>query len=228
MNNNRLYNLAQPNGNNQPATKIYTDTNFLPLNGNSAMAGPLNMFNNKINHLANPIASGDAINKSWTESNFLKLSGGTMSGALAMGNNNWPCTSNSKWKCSGLKFSFNGRVLYNIDQVGVGSIVEAITLQTANSKYLWITGRKAMRDLNIGNNKITNLPDPQSDKDGVNLKTLNTHIIKPSDHTNRFAYLMDPQNGLLQWTDLLIDSIAFNSIGDVETTSGNYHTYNNI
>ena len=102
MNNNRLYNLAQPNGNNQPATKIYTDTNFLPLNGNSAMAGPLNMFNNKINHLANPIASGDAINKSWTESNFLKLSGGTMSGALAMGNNNWPCTSNSKWKCSGL------------------------------------------------------------------------------------------------------------------------------
>ena len=29
MNNNRIYNLAQPNGNNQPATKIYTDTNFL-------------------------------------------------------------------------------------------------------------------------------------------------------------------------------------------------------
>ena len=100
----------------------------------------------------------------------------------------------SGFKDHNLNFSFNGRVLYNIDQVGVGSIVEAITLQTANSKYLWITGRKAMtRDLNRGNNKITNLPVPQSDKDGVNLKTLNTHIIKPSDHTNRFAYLMDRQ-----------------------------------
>ena len=36
---------------------------------------------------------------------------------------------------------------------------------------------------------------------------------------------MDPTNGLLQWTDLLTDSIALNSIGDLETT-GNSHTYN--
>ena len=32
--------------------------------------------------------------------------------------------------------------------------------------------------------------------------------MKPSDHTNRFAYLMDPTNGLLQWTDLLTNNIA--------------------
>ena len=37
---------------------------------------------------------------------------------------------------------------------------------------------------------------------------------------------MDPTNGLSQWTDLLTNSIALNSIGDLETTSGNYHTYN--
>ena len=37
---------------------------------------------------------------------------------------------------------------------------------------------------------------------------------------------MDPKNGILQWTDLLTNSIALNSIGDLETTSGNYHTYN--
>ena len=70
---------------NQPQ-KNYTDTNFLSLNGDIAMAGPLNMSNNKITHLANPTANGDATNKSWSESNFLKLSGGTMSGAIAMGN----------------------------------------------------------------------------------------------------------------------------------------------
>ena len=81
-------------------------------------------------------------------------------------------------------------------------------------------------DLNMINKKITNLAYPQSEKDGVNLKTLNTHIIKPSDHTNKFAFVMDPTNGLLQWTDLLTDSIALNSIGDLKTTSGNYHTYN--
>ena len=81
MNNNRIYDLTQPNGNNQPATKNYTDTNFLSLKGNSAIAGPLNMSHNKITHLANPIPNGDAIHKSWSESNLLKLSGGTMSGA---------------------------------------------------------------------------------------------------------------------------------------------------
>ena len=47
-----------------------TDSNFLFVNGNSAMVGPLNMSNNKISHLANPTASGDAINKSWGESTF--------------------------------------------------------------------------------------------------------------------------------------------------------------
>ena len=60
----------------------------------------------------------------------------------------------------------------------------------------------AITVINVGD------PDPQSGKDGVSLKTLNKYITKPPDHTNRFAYLMDPTNGLLQWTDLLSDSIA--------------------
>ena len=72
----------------------------------------------------------------------------------------------------------------------------------------------------------TNMEDSTTDTDGVNLQTLNRYIKKPSDHTNRFAYLMDPTNGLLQWTDLLTNSIALNSIGDLNATSGNYHAYN--
>ena len=70
--------------------------------------------------------------------------------------------------------------------------------------------------LNMDNNKLINLADTQSDKDGGNLKTLNAHIIKPFGHINRFAYFMNSTNGLLQWTDLLGDSIALNSIGKLE------------
>ena len=84
MYNNRIYNLAKPNGDDQPTTKNYTDTYFLKLNGDNAMAGPLNMSNNKITRLANPTANGDAINKSWSESNFLKLIGETLSGNLSI------------------------------------------------------------------------------------------------------------------------------------------------
>ena len=49
----------------------------------------------------------------------------------------------------------------------------------------------------------TNMENPTDATDGVNLRTLNKYNIKPSDHTNRFAYLMDSTNGLLQWTALL-------------------------
>ena len=81
-------------------------------------------------------------------------------------------------------------------------------------------------NFNMDNKKIINLGDPSDATDGVSLKTLNTHIMKPTDHTNRFVYLMNPTNGILQWTDLLTNSTALNNIGDLNTTSGNYHSFN--
>ena len=59
------------------------------------------------------------------------------------------------------------------------------------------------QDLDMNSKKITNLADPTDTTDGVNLRPLNK-----------------------QWTDLVTNSIALNSIGDLNATSGNYHTYN--
>ena len=73
MNNNRIYNLAQPNGNDQPATKIWPENKFLDMSS-GVLAGPLNMSNNKSTHLANPTENRDAINKSYVDTNLLKLS----------------------------------------------------------------------------------------------------------------------------------------------------------
>ena len=95
-----------------------------------------------------------------------------------------------------------------------------------DSNFLKLSGGTMSGTLAMGNNKITGLAEATANGDGVNLRTLNTCITKPSDHTNRFAYLINPTNDLLQWTDSLSDSIALNSIGDLNTTSGNYHTYN--
>ena len=60
MNNNRIYNVAQPNGDNQPATKIWSENKFLD-KSSGVMAGPLNMSNNKITHLVTATANGDAV-----------------------------------------------------------------------------------------------------------------------------------------------------------------------
>ena len=77
MNSNRIYNVAQPNGDNQPATKIWSENKFLG-KSSGVMAGPLNMSNNKITNLAKPTDDKVGVDKKYIDDNYLKLSGGTV------------------------------------------------------------------------------------------------------------------------------------------------------
>ena len=79
MNSRRIYHVAQPNGDNQPATKIWSENKFLD-KSSEVMAGPLNMSNNKITNLAKPTDDKDGVNKKYIDGNYLKLSGGTVTG----------------------------------------------------------------------------------------------------------------------------------------------------
>ena len=79
MNSNRIYNVAQPDGDNQPATKIWSENKFLD-KSSGVMAGPLNMSNNKITNLGNPIADKDAISRVFGDGRYVKKSGDTMTG----------------------------------------------------------------------------------------------------------------------------------------------------
>ena len=85
MNSKRIYNVAQPNGDNQPATKIWSENKFLD-KSSGVMAGPLNMSNNKITNLAKPTDDKDRVNKKYIDDNYLKLSGGTMTGHVILNN----------------------------------------------------------------------------------------------------------------------------------------------
>ena len=85
MNSNRIYNVAQPDGDNQPATKIWSENKFLD-KSSRVMAGPLNMSNNKITNLAKPTDDKDGVNKKYIDDNYLKLSGGTMTGHIILNN----------------------------------------------------------------------------------------------------------------------------------------------
>ena len=85
MNSNRIYNVAQPDSDNQPATKIWSENKFLD-NSSGVMAGPLNMSNNKITNLAKPTDDKDGVNKKYLDDNYLKLSGGTVTGHIILNN----------------------------------------------------------------------------------------------------------------------------------------------
>ena len=85
MNSKWIYNVVQPNGDKQPATKIWSENKFLD-KSSGVMAGPLNMSNNKITNLAKPTDDKDGVNKKYIDGNHLKLSGGTVSGHIILNN----------------------------------------------------------------------------------------------------------------------------------------------
>ena len=70
MNSNRIYNVAQPNGDNQPATKMWSENKFLD-KSSGVMAGSLNMSNNKITHLATATANGSEMQ--WTLNSSMNI-----------------------------------------------------------------------------------------------------------------------------------------------------------
>lgn len=83
LNNKRIYNLAQPHDSNQPATKIYTDTNFLA-NPGGLMAGNLDLCNNKIINVGAATSDKDALSRVVADGRYLKLSGGTIAENLTV------------------------------------------------------------------------------------------------------------------------------------------------
>ena len=79
-------------------------------------------------------------------------------------------------------------------------------------------------DLNMGNNKVTNLADPQLDKDAINKRYLEKCHVKPSHYYNKeFKYLMTDK---LRWTDLQADSFNITKSDNLMPQEGNYHQYN--
>ena len=85
MNNNRIYIVAQPNGDHQPATKMWSESKFLD-KSSGVMAGSLNMTNNKITRLAKPTNDTDGANKKYIDVNYFKLSGDTFTGHIILTN----------------------------------------------------------------------------------------------------------------------------------------------
>ena len=93
----RFLKLKTPTDANEPATKGYTDINFLNKDGSHPMTGDLNMANNKIENLIDPRSDTDASNKKYVdetvaankvdETKFIKLnSSGKVTGDIDTNN----------------------------------------------------------------------------------------------------------------------------------------------
>ena len=93
MNNNRIYNLPNPNGSKQPIPLAYGDLAYLRVNGSNMMTNHMNMNNKKITNLQTPTNVTDAATKKYVDdkskpqdlSPFIKKDGSdSMTGNLNM------------------------------------------------------------------------------------------------------------------------------------------------
>ena len=219
MNNNGIYNIAQPNGDNQPATKVWSENKFLD-KSSGVMAGSLNI--NKITHLATATANGDAVSRFYCDGRYVKKGGDKMTGALSVPNMNYSQSYDvvknhvvnyydllSKFLLKSGGAMSHGR-LWNLqnppyeDSRGNSFAMPRIY---ADGRYF----RKS-QEINMGSNKITYLADPQLDKDAINKQYLEKSHVKPSRYNNEFKYLM---TNILTWTDLEPDSFDIAKIDNL-------------
>ena len=221
VNNNRIYNIALPTGNNQPTTLGFTDLKYLHLDGSVPMGQNLNMNNKNIKHLRPPTNNTDAATKKYVDdsipdtSSFLKKDGTiAMTGDLNVGNN----------KIVGLATRVS-----NTD-AATKKYVDNNAGSPDLSDYLKKDGTVAMtEDLNLNSHKIKNLSNPTHDNEAVTKdyvdKLVHHTAVQPSHYKDEFSYLMSSS---LQWTNEIVNVISFNidKIEDLLPSEGNFHDYN--
>jgi hypothetical protein len=76
MGGNKIEDMAEPQLDDDGATKGYVDDNFLALDGSNSMANHLEMGNHRIQDVADPEAMTDAATRNWVAANYEPISGG--------------------------------------------------------------------------------------------------------------------------------------------------------
>ena len=212
MNNKRIYNVAQPSGDNEPATKIWSQNKFLD-KSSGVMAGPLNMSNNKITNLAKPTNDTDGANKKYIDDNCLKLSGGTVTGHIILSNTVLTSQYQALSRTTGNAFFVeitNPYVYHQFNMVknkiiNLGDPTDAtdainkqylekssVKSSHYNNKFKYLVTNKLRRtDLQADSfniNKIDNLMPQEGNYHQYNHKVLYTTIIK--DEQGGYSYQM--------------------------------------
>ena len=165
MDNNRILNLPAPTGSNQPTPLAFTDMKYLHVAGTNKMTNNLNMDNKKIINLRPPTDSTDAATKKYVDditssggssgssldlSNYLKKDGSvSMTGPLKMGT---PSPKNYYQ----IKFLEDPTNSHN-----------AATKGYVDKNSLRINGTNSMNGINMGNNLIEGLGQPQNNTDAA-------------------------------------------------------------
>ena len=202
----RILNLKAPLDVDEPATKSYTDNNFLKTNGTKPMTHDLSLGSYRITHLGDPTGDGDTTSKKYTDNlvntklnDYIKKDGTVaMTGDFNTGghkilnlrtpsSNSEPATKNytdnnflnldGSEKMSGNLDMDNNRIL-NLPAPTGGK--QPTPLAFTDMKYLHVAGTNKMtNNLNMDNKKIINLRPPTSNTDAATKKYVDDNTGAP-------------------------------------------------
>ena len=180
------------------------------------MTGNLDMNSNRIFNLPAPTGSSQPTPLSLTDLKYLHVAGtNSMGGNLNMNN----------------KSIIHLRPPTNDTDAATKKYVDDNAGSPDFSPYLKKDGTAVAMtgNLNIGDNRITNLETPTSDNDAATKSYTDSVVhhtqIQPSHYQDQFGFLMSSSN---QWTDEIDGGNSFNitKIEDLAPNKGNFHDYN--
>jgi len=154
MGEHRIRNInPNPQNEDQLVPKQWIEENFLNrYNPASTMARDLNMDGRHASYLRESEQNHHAVTKGYADTK-LSLLGGDMQGKIGMAGN---------------RISHLGEPQHDND---------ALRLSSANDYYLRRDGANCMRnDLSVGGFRVRGMANPQTDQDGVNLRTLQASV----------------------------------------------------
>ena len=167
----KLYNISVDNNDSNIPNNKWISDRYLKLAGGT-MTGNLNMNNQRIYNLPIPTGDQQPTPKKWIEDNYLNKSTGVMAGPLNMSNN----------KITHLATPTNSNDCVNKSYVDTKLATKANSITSQN--YVKKDGTVAMTgDLNLNNNKIINVSDPQSDKDSATRGWVRKQIARFDHHS---------------------------------------------
>ena len=204
MNNNKIENLPTPTAGDQPATKTYTDTNFLNVDGTLQMRGELNMHNHRIKNIPQPLTANQAATKIYTDTlvntklnDYIKKDGTVaMTGDLNTG----------------------GHKILNLRSPSLNT--EPATKFFADVHFLNLNGQTMNGKLRMGGQNIVNVATPTADNHVATKK----YVVDNKGDVSNFLKLdgSTPMKGILNMDSHKITNVYMDHTSGTQATNKDY------
>ena len=203
MQNKKLTNAAEGTNSNDVVNKKQMDDELAKKVNNSGdtMSGVLNMGNNKITDLATPTNDSDACTKKYLIDTCMTQNGRGDWNLEGKKLYNVSQTFNTEDLIPDIKYIKNhsiwpdaqgnwnakNKVIYNNAINGYNT--DVVNVKWVNDRFVKLAGSTMTGDLNMSNNKITNIGNPTSNNDGVNKSYVDTKLATKANSAILVNYL---------------------------------------